>query len=315
VTKNRRIKTKAKLQQTVTGSSYVEAHRQITAEAGPADAADKVIVQPSRVDWQRAKSCSLWEELQAEHGPLIALRISQGPRWWELDDLARSAAGALQNRPPERRGLWLGVWPRYSVTRREYLPGIAANLDRAGALDQLEVREIPDAARCSHATCRRRRGLPPLPPTERPAVRTAAFEPLPLREPAVTFAQVLEEHPTLNGNGFGYDYGRPSRDERRQQIERHRQNLISRAETVRKVHDWLVVNIAPIKTPNTGSYGLKHVAEDLLGEYISNGELITAALMAGYPMRYDRGPNADFAMSSRDVGRLRKEQEQARLAR
>jgi hypothetical protein len=80
------------------------------------------------------------------------------------------------------------------------------------------------------------------------------------------------------------------------------------------VHDWLVVNIAPIRTPNTGSYGLKHVAEDLLGEYISNGELITAALMAGYPMRHDRGPNADFAMSSRDVNRLRKQQEQARLA-
>jgi hypothetical protein len=161
VTKNRRIKIKARLQQTVTGTSYVEAHRHAAAPAPPA--ADKVIVQPSRADWQRANHCSLWEELQGEHGPLIALRLSQGPRWWELDDLARAAAGALQNRPPERRGLWLSVWPRYSVTRREYLPGIAANLDRAGALDRLEVREIPDATRCSHATCRRRRGLPALP--------------------------------------------------------------------------------------------------------------------------------------------------------
>jgi hypothetical protein len=55
---------------------------------------------------------------------------------------------------------------------------------------------------------------------------------LALREPVVAFAQVLQEHPTLNGNGngngngFGFDYGL-SRDERRQRIERRRQNLIS----------------------------------------------------------------------------------------
>ena len=311
MTRNRRIKIKARMQQTVTRASYVEARRHAAAPA-PA-AAEKVTVQPSRADWQRAKQCSLWGKLQGEHGPLIALRISQGPRWWELDDLARAAAGALQNRPPELRGLWLSVWPRYAVTRREYLPGIAANLDRVGALERLEVREVPDAAVCSHASCRRRRGLAALPPADRAAARRPVSEPLPLRDrssPSPRSSRSIR-HSTATAS----DYYGLSREERIQQIERHRQDLISRADTVRQVHDWLVVNIAPIKTPNTGSYELKHLAEDLLGEYVTNGELITAALMAGYPMRRDHGPNADFAMSSRDVTRLRKQQEQARLSR
>ncbi|MCX4390012.1 hypothetical protein OG777_24210 [Micromonospora peucetia] len=307
MTKNRRTKTRFRLQQAATGTNYLEARRQVIV---PAPAAAEVIVQPPLADWQRANHCSLWEKLQDEHGPLIALRISGQHRWWELDDLARVAAGAQQNRPPERRGLWLSVEARYTVTRREYLSGIAASLDRAGALDRLEVREVP--AGCSHATCRRQRGLPPLPRAERPASRTPAFEPLPLRAPLLGFAEVIDQYPALNGNGFGYDYGYLHRDERRRRLEEHRQHLISREEIVEQVHDWLVANIAPIKTPNMGSYGLKHLAEDLLGYYITNGELITAALMAGYPMRREDGPNALFAMSSRDVDRLHKQREQAR---
>nr|WP_221378305.1 hypothetical protein [Actinoplanes polyasparticus] len=62
-----------------------------------------------------------------------------------------------------------------------------------------------------------------------------------------------------------------------------------------------MINVAAIKTPATGSYGMKHVVEDVLGEYVANGELIAAALMAGYPMRYDGGPSATFGMSRRDV--------------
>lgn len=306
MTKNRRIKTQFRLQQAVTGTNYLEARRQLVV---PAPAATEVIIQPPLADWQRANHCSLWEKLQDEHGPLIALRISGQQRWWELDDLARAAAGAQQNRPPERRGLWLSVEARYTVTRREYLAGIAANLDRAAALHRLEVREIP--AGCSHATCRRRRGLPALPRVARPASLTPAFEPLPLRAPVLGFAEVIDQYPTLNGNGFGYGY-RLHHDERRRRLEEHRQHLISREEIVEQVHDWLVVNIAPIKTANTGSYGLKHLAEDLLGYYITNGELITAALMADYPMRREDGSNALFAMSSRDVNRLRKQREKAR---
>jgi hypothetical protein len=52
-----------------------------------------------------------------------------------------------------------------------------------------------------------------------------------------------------------------------------------------------------------------------IGQYVANGELIAAALMAGYPMSRPHGPNAQFGMSQRDVNRVRaaiKAQETAR---
>ena len=54
---------------------------------------------------------------------------------------------------------------------------------------------------------------------------------------------------------------------------------------------WLRENIAPIKTPTVGSYSMKHVVEGATGDYMTNGELIAAALVAGYPVRFVPGPN------------------------
>lgn len=50
---------------------------------------------------------------------------------------------------------------------------------------------------------------------------------------------------------------------------------------------------------------MKHVVENATRQYVSNGELIAAALMAGYPMGKVDGPNTDFGMSKRDVDRVR----------
>jgi len=50
---------------------------------------------------------------------------------------------------------------------------------------------------------------------------------------------------------------------------------------------------------------MKHVVEDAVGDYVSNGELIAAALMAGYPMGHPHGPNVAFGMSKRDVDEAR----------
>ncbi|MFG3044540.1 hypothetical protein ACGFZR_06375 [Streptomyces sp. NPDC048241] len=44
---------------------------------------------------------------------------------------------------------------------------------------------------------------------------------------------------------------------------------------------WLRENITPIKTPTASSYGVKHVRERVTGRYITNGEFIAAALVAG----------------------------------
>lgn len=71
----------------------------------------------------------------------------------------------------------------------------------------------------------------------------------------------------------------------------------------------------PLKTPTQSSYSMKHVAERAIWQYVANGELIAATLMAGYPMSRPHGPNAPFGMSPRDVNRVRaasKAQETAR---
>jgi hypothetical protein len=307
VTRNLRRKNRIKHQQAIAGVRYLEASRQIAAPTTGAE--NRVAVRPPLTDWLRPKQCLFWERLQSENGELIALRISSGHDWWDLDDRARAVAGALQSRPPHKRGLWLGMH-RHTVTRRTYLAGIIGQLDQAGALDRLEVREVPDASACDHAACRRRRGLPvPSRSAREASSATAASAAVPAkpRAPMAGFEVILEREPSLNRTGFGVHHDqRVSAEQRARDLDTGRHELITHADTVRRVHDWLVVNVAAIKSPTTGSYGMKHVVEAALGEYVSNGELITAALMAGYPMRYAGGPNASFGMSRRDVQRLRR---------
>jgi hypothetical protein len=115
-----------------------------------------------------------------------------------------------------------------------------------------------------------------------------------------TIEQVLEEHPTLSANGF---------DSRRAaSFEGTHQERVSEfhsvIEEVNECLDWLS-DIRMIKTIcySRGSYGLKHDVENDCGRYISNGAFIMAALMRGYPMRRNDGPNAWFAMSKKDMNR------------
>ncbi|GAA5102994.1 hypothetical protein [Haloechinothrix salitolerans] len=120
-----------------------------------------------------------------------------------------------------------------------------------------------------------------------------------------SFEQVLDNQPQLTFFGFGVFY-----DRRESAAERQREFLVERAELlqqeahVTKIRDWLLQNIAPIKTPRQGSYGVKHVVERAMGTYVSNGELIAAALMADYPMARPHG-NVDLGMSQRDLDRAR----------
>jgi len=50
-------------------------------------------------------------------------------------------------------------------------------------------------------------------------------------------------------------------------------------------------NFVPLKTKTRGSYGLKHVVENAVKTYISNGALIAAAILEGYKYEQD-GINA-----------------------
>lgn len=50
------------------------------------------------------------------------------------------------------------------------------------------------------------------------------------------------------------------------------------------------------------SYTLKHVAEYSIGEYVCNGQMIAAMLIAGYRIKSsDRGVNVQFNVSRRSV--------------
>ena len=112
----------------------------------------------------------------------------------------------------------------------------------------------------------------------------------------------MEQQPQLTSFGFGvFEEWRKTAGQRREELEQGRDELVRSEDRVLRVRDWLLANIVPIKTPTLDSYRMKHVVERAIGEYVTNGDLIAAALMAGYPMSRPHGPNAEFGMSKRDV--------------
>lgn len=305
MTRNRRRKASIRIQQAALGVSYMVARRLVTAPTGSPSAGQvlaKVEVLLPLSDWMRPNSCQWWADTTNQHGPLIALNISRGEQWWTLDDLAREVAGALQEQPDEQHGLWIHVG-RYVVTKREHLDGIAAVLDDVGALSRLTVRSVPDAARCAHASCRRQRGEPPVPRAVVSRVdRRASGIVLGLE---LSLAEVMEQHPRLNTFGIGvFDPLRKTAGQRAAELASGREELAEREAAVLEIAAWLRENVSPIKTPTVGSYSMKHVVERAIGEYVTNGELIAAALVAGYPVRFVPGPNPLFGMSARDVSRI-----------
>ena len=119
-------------------------------------------------------------------------------------------------------------------------------------------------------------------------------------------AAVMLEEPLLNLNGMGPGPYAGTLQERRERFDRWRVELRSSADHVEQVRLWLVKNIEPRKTinPYAGSYSLKHIAEKALDGYVTNGELIAAAIIAGFPHRSDgvSSPNMSFGMT---VGSIR----------
>ncbi|MFI5736072.1 hypothetical protein ACIA49_38520 [Kribbella sp. NPDC051587] len=298
MTQNKRRKAAIRARQAETGSPYLVARRQLSERP-----AVEVEVLPPLTAWTKPHDCSWWAKTAAEHGPLMAVKISSGARWWELDDVAREVAGALQDRPTEERGLWI-AYDRYAVTKREHLPGIAAALAAVDALPRLIVRAAPDAAHCEHASCRRRRGEPPLP---RATTSRTPARPTTVLGPVRSLAQVMEQHPSLGYYGFGSSrHADQTPAERRAALASDRTQLAGHDSSVQEIAGWLRDNVPPIKTPTARSYDMKHIVENMIGRYVSNGELIAAALSAGYTYRHIDGPNATLGMATRAVDELRK---------
>lgn len=125
-----------------------------------------------------------------------------------------------------------------------------------------------------------------------------------LREAA---QRALAAEPRLTAHGYG-TLEAPG-TARGTSHARERAELAVRLDRVARLARWLVTELRPTRNAGRhGSYGLKHVYEAATGEYVTNGELILAALAAGYPVKPDGPghPNAGIGVRTRDVNRVRK---------
>ena len=117
-------------------------------------------------------------------------------------------------------------------------------------------------------------------------------------------AAVMHREPRLTREGFGAGYFARTLQQRRADFVRSREELRDSADRVEQVRGWLVEHMEPRKTINSasGGYGLKDLAERDLGSYVANGELIAAAIIAGYTYQiHPESPNASFGMSARSI--------------
>lgn len=122
------------------------------------------------------------------------------------------------------------------------------------------------------------------------------------------FKDVMRKNPRLGILGFGvYAEKSLSKSELVEKLDLSRLQLEGAKERVIKISAWLRRNIEPTKTicKDQSSYQYKHIADKHLG-YVTNGEFIAAAIMAGYPYKEDDGLNAYFGMSKRSWERMRK---------
>jgi hypothetical protein len=122
-------------------------------------------------------------------------------------------------------------------------------------------------------------------------------------------AAVIDRVPQLAYFGVGL-YESPITSEK---LRQGREQLLESSAICTKVCEWLA-SIKRSKTINRerNSYGLKHMAEQEIGEYVSNGVLIAAAIHSGFAYRLDGdSPYMMFGMSERSLN----EKESATLSR
>lgn len=132
---------------------------------------------------------------------------------------------------------------------------------------------------------------------------------------------VLVDYPDLNYLGVaGFHSFRGVRSARLAEHRESRALLRQHGEHVLQLQDWLTEHMEPRKTlnPDVGSYTLKHIAEDYLGDYVSNGELIAASILSGFQHRRGIGflnPNVYFAIRTPSKKAARLAADEARQSR
>jgi hypothetical protein len=112
---------------------------------------------------------------------------------------------------------------------------------------------------------------------------------------------VIDRVPELTYYGVGL-YESPKQPTS-EELRRGQERLLESSAICTKVCEWLA-SIEPAKAINRHrtSYGLKHTAERQIGEYVSNGVFIAAAIHCGFSYRLD-GDSANmlFAISERSL--------------
>lgn len=124
-----------------------------------------------------------------------------------------------------------------------------------------------------------------------------------------TLESVLEELPELTSFGIGI-YSGTAPDQRQVAFDKERDELARAGLECAYIALWLRENV-PLQmriNRKRSSYGLKHIAEDHLGYYVSNGKFIAAAIMAGYSYRtIEDWPNVYFGMNEKALKALDEE--------
>ena len=116
-----------------------------------------------------------------------------------------------------------------------------------------------------------------------------------------TLAEVMQQHPQLGSFGIGvFDSSRKTAKQRQAELAADREELAGSEAIVMKTAAWLWENITAIEAPTVSSYTVLHAMQRATSRYVKNGELIAAALIAGYSFEYDQ-PNVLFGMSDRDL--------------
>jgi hypothetical protein len=92
-------------------------------------------------------------------------------------------------------------------------------------------------------------------------------------------------------------------EEYQEKLRRGQEQLLESSAICTKVCEWLAsTRRAKAINRHRTSYGLKHTAELQIGEYVSNGVFIAAAIHCGFSYRVDGdSPYMMFAMSERSL--------------
>ncbi|SEN29958.1 hypothetical protein SAMN05216404_103303 [Nitrosospira multiformis] len=116
---------------------------------------------------------------------------------------------------------------------------------------------------------------------------------------------VMEKVPDLTNFGIGI-YGRGkgmSSTEYKKKFLEERKNLLDNVEMFVMVCNWLMSK-QKIKTINQkhSSYGLKHIAQQQIGEYVTNGVFIAATVHCGFIYkRIPDSPNVKIGIGERSL--------------